>query len=151
MRSIVADIPTANYAPGDAARLYGPNADGTLNSSAPETFGAAAVMPFVHVSGWCEDAWGMSAWCGGVEQGGWCGERWAMDAWCQPPARSRMIGRPLEFGCYQHAVQVQTRRGTLSLIGSAAGVLINSGPSKPVRTAVAVALGVVTMTVTESA
>lgn len=151
MRSVIADIASSAYRPGDAALLFGPNADGTLNSTTPEAFGTATVMPFEVEAGWCEEAWCVTPWMAAREQGGWMLDRWCVDPWCQPTPRARMISRPQEFGLFQHAVQIQSKGGILSTLGTAAGVLVNSGPSKPVRTEIAVASSIVTLTITDPA
>ena len=151
MRSVIADIASSAYRPGDAALLFGPNADGTLNSTTPEAFGTATVMPFEVEAGFGEEAFGLAAFAAAREYGGFGLERFGLDPFAQPTPRARMISRPQEFGVFQHAVQIQSKGGILSTLGTAAGVLVNSGPSKPVRTEIAVASSIVTLTITDPA
>jgi len=151
MRAVVASQVIDGYRPGQTLLLYGPDSSGALDTAQADAAGRVPVLRDSDEHGFGEESFGATPFAGAAAGKGFGLERFAEEPFCQTYGRTVLYGRAQEFGVYQHAARVRGKNGELSSIGTAAGVLVNAAPSRPLRSAINVAAGVVSVTITDAA
>lgn len=149
MRAARVRVAVAGRAADERLTLYGPDAAGALDDSVVLQTGDRPVHPDVVAPRWLESAWLVGPWLGVRRSAGWLTGAWLIDPWLSGEAPLTFVGSERhEHGTFEYGAAAVDDRGNASSGAPVAGsVLVASAPAPAIDASVAVAAGVVTMTI----